>query len=252
MWSSANGVVLAGIAFARKFGILGYQTQGGYAEYVAVPARNLLAKPSSISFEEAASIPLVFTTSYHQLFTRGLLKTGDTVLVMGGSGGNRSAAVQLCKIAGARVIATAGGSEKLEGVRTLGADVVVDHREDDWAERVREATGGTGVDLVSESFGGKFLPKCIDLLAPGGRLITIGYTVSSTLTLDLSTVLSKQVTIGTSYVGSKAELAEVLKLIEWKRIKPVVGHVFPLDNVREAHELLDSREHFGKIVLTVS
>lgn len=232
--------------------ILGYQTQGGYADYTVVPAQNLLPKPGSLSYEEAASIPLVFTTAYHQLFTCGGLKSGDTVLVMGASSGIGSAAVQLCKAAGARVITTVGTEEKIEQARGLGAQIVVNHSKQNWTDKVRQSTGGVGVDLVCEHFGGQFLTETIDLLSPGGRLITIGYTVGSKLHLDLAKVLSKQITIGTSYMGSKAELAEALKLIEWGLVKPVVDKIFPLEKAREAHEFLESRQHFGKIVLRVS
>lgn len=234
-----------------SFGILGYQTQGGYAEYVAVPARNLLPKPRTLSYEEAASIPLVFTTTYHQLFTRGRLKAGDTVLVMGASSGIGSAAIQLSKAAGARVITTVGNDSKIRPAEELGADVVVVHSNTDWPNKVREATSGRGVDLVCEHFGGDFLKACVDLLSPGGRLITVGYTVGSELHLDLGAVLRKQITIGTSYMGSRTELREALKLIEWSHIRPVVSKVFPLEQAREAHEFLESRQHFGKVVLRI-
>jgi len=236
----------------ESFGILGYQSQGGYAELTVVPARNLLSKPRRLSFEEAASVPLVFTTAYHQLVTRGGLHTGDTVLVMGGSSGIGSAAIQISKTAGARVVTTVGSAAKVELARQLGADFVVQHNVSDWPEQIRSVVGAHGVDLVCEHFGGDYLRSCIGLLAPLGRLVTIGYTVDSQLQIDLSDILSKQLSLSTSYVGSRSELAEVLKLMEWGAIRPVVARVFPLEEARAAHELFDSRDYFGKIVLSVA
>ena len=230
----------------------GLSDSGGYAEYACVPARNLLPKPRHLSNEEAASLPLVLTTTYHALFTRGQLRSGETVLVMGGSSGIGSAAIQLCKASGTRVITTVGGPEKVEPARRLGADVVVQHSIPGWTDKVRRATDKEGVDLVCEHFGGQFLASCIDLLAPGGRLITIGYTVESRVSVDLATMLRKQVTVGTTYMGTKSELVEAMRLLEYARAKPPVWKVFPLAEARAAHELLESRNYFGKIVLNVS
>jgi NADPH:quinone reductase-like Zn-dependent oxidoreductase len=150
------------------------------------------------------------------------------------------------------VITTVGSKDKINAAKELGADFVVIHSSPDWAERVLEATGGMGVDLVFEHFGGEFLAKSIFTLARGGRLISFGSTVGTELKLDNTVLYRKRISIAGSYMGSKVELERVLKLIEWGRIKPVVSRVFPLERAREAHEFLESRQQFGKVVLKVS
>lgn len=231
--------------------IVGYQTQGGYAEFAAVPARNLLRKPDCLTFEEAASMPLVYATAYHQMFTRGGVRCGQVVLVMGGSGGIGSAAVQLCRAAGAYVIATVGSEGKREQAQEIGADAVIIHSSPDWPAQVMAATAGQGVDLVCEHLGGDYLSKCLEVLAHGAKIVTIGSTTGSELKLNINELFRKEATLAGSYMGTRAELAEALKLAEWGRIRPVVARVFPLDQAQEAHLYLESRQHFGKIVLKV-
>lgn len=234
------------------FRILGYQTQGGYAEYVTVPARNLIQKPERLTYEEAAAIPMVYVTTFHQLFTRGKLRPSETVLVMGANSGIGSAAIQLCNAAGARVIATIGRDDRRDQVTELGAHAIVNHKSPSWPSEVLRLTNQKGVSLICEHFGGEYLTQCLSLLSVGGRLITIGYTAGSQLTIDLGTILRKQITFGTSYMGSKMELLQALKLMDIKNVKPAISNVFPLDEARKAHELMESRNHFGKIVLRVS
>jgi NADPH:quinone reductase-like Zn-dependent oxidoreductase len=231
--------------------IVGYQTQGGYAEFAAVPARNLLRKPDRLSFEEAASMPLVYATAYHQMFTRGGVQCGQVVLVMGGSGGIGSAAVQLCRAAGAYVVTTVGSEAKRQQAQEIGADAVVIHGSPDWPAQVMAATGGRGVNLVCEHLGGDYLAKCLEILAHRGKIVTIGSTAGSELKLNINELFRKEATLAGSYMGTRAELAEALKLAEWGRVRPVVGKVFPLDQAQEAHRYLESRQHFGKIVLKV-
>jgi NADPH:quinone reductase-like Zn-dependent oxidoreductase len=231
--------------------IIGYQTQGGYAEFAAVPARNLLRKPEGLSFEEAASMPLVYATAYHQMFTRGGVRCGQTVLVMGASGGVGSASVQLCRVAGAKVIATVGTDGKMAQAREIGADAVVNHGSPQWTSQVLALTGNRGVDVVCEHLGGDYLAACIELLAHGGRAVTIGATTGSELRIDISKLFRKEASIIGSYMGTRSELAEAVKLAERGRIRPVISQVFPLEQVQEAHRFLESRRHFGKIVLTV-
>lgn len=238
-------------SFCEAFQILGYQTQGGYTEYVAVPARNLLRKPKNLTFEEAASLPLVFTTAFHILFTRGRLYAGENALVMGGSSGVGTALIQLCKTSHAQVIATVGDEEKVKRLKELGADKVVNHRKKGWNSKVLELTSGKGVDLVCEHFGGKYLLRCINLLKKGGRIVTIGSITGDELKMNISTLYRRQISLIGSYMGSKKELEEVLKLIEAKKIHPVVDKIFPLEKAKEAHKYLEERKNFGKVVLKI-
>ena len=231
--------------------IIGYQTQGGYAEFTAVPARNLARKPASLSYEEASSMPLVFATAYHQMFTRGGVRCGDVVLVMGGSGGVGSAAIQICRAAGAYVIATVGDDAKREAVLALGADRVVNHSGPQWTAEVLEMTMGRGVTLVCEHLGGGYVARCIEVLAHGGRLVTIGNTVGNEVQLNLSEVFRKEVSILGSYMGSHEEFVAALALVEMGRVRPIVNRVFKLEEAQEAHRYLESRKHVGKIILKI-
>jgi len=232
-------------------GIIGYQTQGGYAEFCKVPGRNLVRKPANLSFEEAAAVPLAFVTAYHQVFTRGKVRCGENVLVMGASGGVGSAAVQLCKLAGAFIVGSAGSTEKMAKLAALGADETVNHSSPQWYEKAMGATGGKGFHLICETIGGETLAKCIDLLGYGGRLITVGSTTGSELKLNVNDLFRKQATIGGSYLGTRDELLEVVKLLERKQIRPVVSTILPLAEAAEAHRQLEARNRFGKIVLRI-
>jgi NADPH:quinone reductase-like Zn-dependent oxidoreductase len=147
------------------------------------------------------------------------------------------------------VIATASSDEKSQRAKQLGADIVVNHTLEGWRESVLEETGGVGVDVVCEHFGGRYLKDALETLAPGGRLVTIGYTTGAEVTVDLSQILSKQVSISTSYMGTAEELARGLRLVERGLVKPVVASTYSLEDAVSAHRLLDSREFFGKIVL---
>jgi len=232
-------------------GILGYQTQGGYAEYIVVPARNLVKKPSILSYEEAASLPLVSATAYRMIYRQGRLRAGEKVLVMGGSSGIGSMAIQLCKAAGAWVVTTVGTEWKVDLAKELGADHVILHKGIDWPKQVLDLTNGYGVDLACDHLGGHFLASCIDLLANGGRLVTIGSTVGSEIKIDNFKLYRKQASIIGSYMGSIVDLRDVLKLVECNLVRPVVYKVFPLEEAVNAHRYMEERNYFGKIVLTV-
>lgn len=239
-------------SMCKNFKIIGYQIQGGYAEYIVVPARNLLRKPKTLTYEEAAAIPLTFMTAYRMIFTRGNLKAGEKVLVMGGSGGVGTAAIQLCKTAGAWVITTVSNAEKEEQVKNIGADYVVRHNESDWTNKVLAATGGEGVDLVIEHIGGNVTASCVDLLAHGGRLVSIGSTTGDEMKIVLSKLYHQQASIMGSYMGTYSELQQVLKMVELGMVKPIIAKTFPLEEAIEAHKFMEERRRFGKIVLTVS
>lgn len=233
------------------FGVLGAKTDGGYAEFVAVPGRNVLSIPGSLTFEHAAAFPLVSVTAWHMLFTLAGVHARDTVLVMGAGSGVGSIAVQMAKLAGARVITTVGSEDKITKATQLGADVVINHSTDDVTARIQEVTDGRGVDVVIEHIGPQVWDQSLRALAKGGRLVTCGATTGGEVALDLRHLFSRQLTIRGSYMGTKAELIEAAALVGSGKLKPVVDRVYPLKEARAAQEQMLSRKFFGKLVLSL-
>jgi NADPH:quinone reductase-like Zn-dependent oxidoreductase len=238
--------------FCRSYGILGALTHGGYAEYVKVPFRNVLPIPGDLSFEQAAAFPLVSVTASHMLFALAGLQHGETVLIMGAGSGVGMMAVQMAKLAGARVITTVGSEDKIPKAVALGADAVINHATETVAERVRQLTERRGVDVVIEHIGPEVWDTCMESLAKGGRLITCGATTGGDVTLNLRAVFSRQLTIKGSYMGTRAELVKAAELVGRGRLTPVIDRTFPLQEARAAQDLMLRREFFGKIVLTVA
>jgi NADPH:quinone reductase-like Zn-dependent oxidoreductase len=214
-------------------------------EYTAVPI------PDDLSFEEAAAAPLVFLTAWHMLFGRARLEPGEDVLVLAASSGVGSAAIQLAKLFHCRVIATAGGEAKLAKARELGADEVIDHYKQDIVAAVKRLTGRRGVDVVFEHVGAATWSKSLQCLAPAGRLVTCGATTGYDVRVDLRFLFSRGQSLLGSFVGSLAELHQVLRFVFRKQVKPVIDSVYPLSEIRAAHERLERKEQFGKVVLTV-
>lgn len=237
--------------FCSTFGIIGAKTHGGYAEYVKVPFRNVLPMSENLTFEQAAAFPLVSVTASHMLFALAGLQHGETVLIMGAGSGVGSMAIQLAKLAGARVITTVGSDEKIPKAVVLGADAVINHSKEKVAERVKLLTEGKGVDVVIEHIGPEVWETCLASLAKGGRLITCGATTGAEVKLDLRYMYSRQFTIKGSYMGTRAELLKAAELMGQKRLIPVIDRTYPLQEARAAQELMLSRKFFGKIVLTV-
>ena len=232
-----------------KYDVFGLRRQGGYAEKVVAPARNCFAKPATLSFEDAASMPLVFLTAWHMLVGRASLRPGETVLVLAAGSGVGIAAIQIAKLLGATVIATASTDVKLEHARALGADHGINYERDDFAVEVRRLTGKRGVDVVFEHTGQATWEKSIASLARGGRLVTCGATSGFEGRTDLRALFAKNLSLHGSYMGRLAEFAEVLGHIERGALHPVVDRVLPLGEARAAHEAMERREQFGKIVL---
>jgi NADPH:quinone reductase-like Zn-dependent oxidoreductase len=235
----------------RQYTILGYGTDGGFAELVKVPRTSLIAKPDGMRFAEAASFPLVFLTAYHMLMTKARLCASDTVLVLAANSGVGVAAIQLAKLSGATVIATAGDASKMAKAEQLGADHVVDHYRQDVLAEVRKLTGKRGVDVVVEHVGKATWERSIKALAKGGRLVLCGATTGAEVLTDLRYVYSKELTILGSFMAGKGELLRVVELFKKGRLKCVVDSTFPLQNAANAERRLERSEHFGKIVLTV-
>jgi NADPH2:quinone reductase len=227
---------------------------GGYADFCLAQAEMLLPMPAGLSFEEAAAIPVVFGTVYYALQPLGRVQPGETVLIHAAGGGVGTVAVQWAKALGATVVATAGSYEKLERVRALGADVTINYREVEMVEAVKQAVGK--VDVVLESIGGKVLEDSLSLLKPFGRLITFGYASGGAVQLDPLRLFSRNLTISGLYLGAMAPpyiargLAEGVAAITSGKVRPIVGHRFPLERAAEAHALLEGRSSFGKVVIT--
>ena len=222
---------------------------GGYAEFVKAPGVNILPKPPGLSFEEAAAIPLVFQTAWHMLVKRAGVRPGETVLVQAGGSGVGSAAIQIARLFGARVITTASSEAKLSKARELGADETINYAETDFVSAVRNFTEGRGVDLVFEHVGGEVFSKSIRILARGGRLVTCGATAGATPEIDLRYIFTRQLAVFGVYMGARADLLEVLQQVEAGRLRPVIDRVLPLEQAAEAHRLLADRAQFGKVVL---
>lgn len=233
----------------RTYSLLGAKMHGGYAEYVKVPFRNVLPMPDNISFEQAAAFPLVSVTASHMLFALAELRHGETVLVMGAGSGVGMMAVQLAKLAGARVITTVGSADKIPKAVVLGADAVIDHTKENVSERVQLLTEGQGVDVVVEHIGPEVWDSSLESLSKGGRLITCGATTGGDVKLNLRYLYSRQLTIKGSYMGTRAELVNAAELIGQKRLIAVIDRTFPLQEARAAQDLMLSRKFFGKIVL---
>ena len=234
---------------------------GGYAAQVAVPAGQLMPVPAGVDLVTAASLPEVACTVWANVFMTAGLRPDETLLVHGGGGGIGTMAIQFASALAARVITTAGSAEKLAVCRELGADVGINYRDEDFVARVREATDGHGADVVLDNMGAKYLDRNLDALADDGRLVIIGMQGGIKAELDISKLLRKRGSvIATSLRARPTEqkaaiCAEVVQhvwpLVAEGRVRPVVDTVLPLDEVAEAHRLIDASGHVGKIVLTI-
>jgi NADPH:quinone reductase-like Zn-dependent oxidoreductase len=233
----------------REYDIMGYRRNGGYAELVAVPGVNIVPKPPELSWEEAAALPLVTVTAWHMLVTRVNVQPRETVLVHAAGSGVGSIAIQIAKLRGARVITTASTGEKLEKARELGADEAINYTQADWPKEVRRLTDRKGVDVVVEHTGAATWPGSISSLKNNGRLVTCGATSGYDARTDLRQVFYRHLNILGSFMGSKAELLEALKFVREGKIRAVVDRVLPLSEARQAHEVIENRAQFGKVVL---
>jgi NADPH:quinone reductase-like Zn-dependent oxidoreductase len=233
------------------YDVLGYRSDGGYAELVKVPAVNLIPIPDGMSFVEAAAFPLTFLTAWHMLLGVVKVKPGETVLVLAAGSGVGQAAIQIAKLSGATVLTTAGSAAKLERARAIGADAVIDHKRQDIAKEVKNLTAGRGADVVVEHVGEATWEGSVRSLARGGRLVTCGATTGPRVALDLRVLFARQISLCGSYMGTKRELLQAAALFFAGRLKPVVDEVFPLARAADAQRRLEEGQHFGKVVLEV-
>ena len=235
----------------REFTNLGYMIDGGCAEFVRCPEVNCMPYPETLDWVRAAAVPLVFQTAWHMLVNRAQLQPGEDVLVLAAGSGVGSAALQVAKFFGARVIATAGTDEKLKKAKELGADELINHSVMPISKEVRRLTNNRGVDIVFEHVGAATWEHSVKSLATGGRLVTCGATTGYDVKLDMRFLFTRQLSILGSYMGTKAELRTVLKLVEQGRLKPIVDKIWPLQDAALAHEYLEKNKQFGKVILTV-
>jgi NADPH:quinone reductase-like Zn-dependent oxidoreductase len=236
--------------FCKDYVLFGSTVHGGYAEFVKSPAANLIPIPARLSFEQAAAVPLVFLTAWHMLFYRAHLQPAEVVLVIAAGSGVGSAAVQIAKVTGARVIATAGSEAKLAKAKELGADDVLLHG-GEFAREVKGLTNGRGADVVFEHVGAATWDQSIYSLAHGGRLVTCGATTGFEGKINVGYLFARQLSLLGSFMGHKSELFSVLELFQRGLLKPVIDCVMPLELAADAHRRLENREQFGKVVLRI-
>ena len=232
-----------------RYGYLGAHKDGGYAELVKAPAANILPLPEAISLEAGAALPMAMLTAWHALVAKAELKPGQTVLVQAAGSGVGSAAIQIARLVGARVITTVGGDDKIEFARSLGAERVVNYRTRDFVEEVRTWTNKRGVDVVVEHIGGETFEKSVHALTRLGTLVTIGSHDTHWGRMDLRHVYSKNLRVVGTNLGSILELRTILDYVLEGRLKPVIDRTFPLENARAAVQYVLDRKNKGKVLL---
>lgn len=264
------GLEVAGTVAALGHGVAGWAVGdelcalvagGGYAQYCTAPAPQCLAVPAKLDLMAAAALPETFFTVWENVFNRGRLAAGETLLVHGGAGGIGTTAIQLARARGARVLATAGSAEKCTFCEELGAERAINYREEDFVEVVRQATGGAGVNVILDMIGGDYVTRNLNALAADGRLVQIGVQHGTKAEVIVHLIMTKRITFTGSTlrprsVAEKGAIAAALRehawpLIEAGEIRPVIHATYPLEKAAEAHALMDSGAHMGKIVLTV-
>ena len=229
--------------------LIGFQTNGGYAEYVKAPAQNAIQIPETLSFINAAAMPIAYLTAWHMLMTRAALRPGEDVLILGVGGGVGSAGLQIAKLTGARVFATASSDEKLARARKMGADITINYEKLDFSAVVLEATDGRGVDVVLEHVGTATWEQSITSLAKNGRLVSCGVTTGNIGTINIRKLYQKQLTVMGSALGTVDELRTLVHLAAQGKLEPIIDRTLPLQRAGEAHSLLEQRQNFGKVVL---
>jgi NADPH2:quinone reductase len=234
---------------------------GGYAEKVAAPFEQVLPIPRGLTMAQAAGLPETFFTVWTNVFQRGKLKSGESILIHGGTSGIGTTAIQLARAFGARVLTTAGSDEKCDAARKLGAAAAFNYRTTDWVAEARQATNGRGVDVILDIVGGEYIAKNLDLLAVEGRLLQIAFLKTAKAEIDFSIMMRKRATITGSTLrprppAEKGAIARELRqhvwpLLEQGVVAPVIHEVFPLERAADAHRLMESSTHVGKLILSV-
>lgn len=236
-------------SLCKEYKILGFQVNGGFAEYVKVHARNIIPVSKIYSREEWSGVPLTFLTAWHILVTRANLLKKETILIHAAGSGLGSAAIQIAKLLGARVITTVGSEEKIKRAKALGADEVINHRTKDFSSEVLRLTRHEGVDVVLDHIGGDTFAKSILCLRKKGRLLTSGATAGRNVSFDIRYLFTHQLSVIGSYMGGIRELERVVRCVQAGKLRPVLDKVFPLRETRQAFQRMIDRENFGKIIL---
>ena len=239
-------------SLCETYGILGGDRPGGLAEFVAVNTAALMRIPDSLSFEEAAAVPLVYQTAWRAIVSQAQVRPGEDVLVLGASGGVATAAIQIARLGGARVFAITSTPEKVRKVQELGADLVFDRLVQDPWDEVRRITRGRGVDVVVENVGAQTWPHSLQILRKGGRLVTYGRTTGRLAETNLSILFWNQLHLIGSTMANRSEFAQVMRLVFDRRLRPVIDTIYPFEQTPEAYQRLAKGEQFGKIVIRVS
>jgi NADPH:quinone reductase-like Zn-dependent oxidoreductase len=233
-----------------SWGLLGETARGTYAQYVAVPDRNVLALPPEFPFDQAAASSLVFLTAWHSLITRGKLQRGESILIVGAGGGVNTAALRIAKYVGAKTYVVGSNMAKLRHAEELGADELIDRSRDaDWAKAVHQLTNKRGVDVVVDNVGAGTLPLSLRAARKGGRILTVGNTNGPKFEFDNRYMFAKHLTFIGSTMGTRTDFVEVMSLILAGKLRPVIDETFALRDARRAHERMERGEFFGKIIL---
>ncbi len=239
-------------SMSPHFDIMGMRRQGGYAEFAKAHQHDIIPVSPTLDFEQWSAVPLVFLTAWHMLMTRAQIKPGESVLIHAAGSGIGSAAIQIAKLAGASpIFTTVGSDDKIEPARQLGADVVIHHRQQNYADQINRLTGKRGVHVIFEHIGPETWPQNLACLGRTGRMVTCGATSGPQTTVDIRSLYIKQQTIHGCYMGGRKELLDVLTLIGNAKLKPVVDRVYPLAEAAAAQQRMLDRKNFGKIVLKI-
>lgn len=234
-----------------KFSLTGEDVSGTYAEYITIPARNLLKLPDHVTYAEGAAAPLVYLTAWHSLITRGNLRAGETVLIVGAGGGVNSVSIQIAKLAGAKVYVVASNAEKAKRALEMGADEVIDRSQADWSKAIFTRTNRRGVDVVIDNVGKETLFSSIRSVRKGGRILIVGNTSGPQAEVDLRYLFRKHISVIGSTMAPHQDFVTVMNLIFEGKLKPVISATFPLDRAADAQRLMESGDVFGKIVIEV-
>lgn len=236
--------------FIPGHGALGEDLTGGLAEYISVPAINCIPLLKDISFEKAAALPIAYGTAWRMLITKGKLQANETIVILGASGGVGNAAVLIAKLAGANIIAAAGSDEKLERLKDLGADHLINYNKTNFSKEVWSLTNKKGADVIVDYTGKDTWPKSILSTKIGGRILTCGATTGFDAVTDLRYVWTREITIQGSNGWAREDLQTLLELVQNGKLDPIIDRILPLEDIKEAHRLIEERKIFGKIIVT--
>lgn len=239
------------VTVCAKHQIIGEHINGGLAEYVIVPANNLIPKPENLSHVETAALPVVTMTAWHMLISVAKLQAGETVFIPGAGGGVASIGIQIAKYAGAKVYASTSTSKKMQGAKKLGADVVVNYHDDDWVAQIMGATDDRGVDVAQDNVGALTWSHTLKTLARNGRMVVCGSHSGTNFDLAIPQIYHRQLSILGANGGTYTELVTALDLINEGHIRPVIDTILPLEQIHEGHRILEEHDHFGKVIMEI-